>query len=278
MSGVGMSALARIGLWILVGLVAAALLAPWLAPHDPFEQQLGQGLQGASAAHPLGQDRLGRDVLSRILYGARVSLAVGLAVVLVSLMIGVAVGTLAGYLGGWVDETLMRVVDVLLAFPGLLLAIGLTAVLGPGLRHTVLALCLLGWVGYARLVRGQLLSVREREYILAVRALGAGGLRVALHHLLPNIAAPILVEATFQFSAVILAEASLSFLGLGIQPPAPSWGSMLSEGRQFLLLAPHLIAYPGVALALAVVGLNTVGDGLRDALDVRETVRERPGA
>lgn len=266
--------LARLGLWILLGLIVAAVFAPWLAPHDPFEQQLGQGLRGASAGHPLGQDRLGRDLLSRILYGGRVSLMVGFTVVTVSLVIGLAVGAVAGYAGGWLDEVLMRAVDILLAFPGLLLAIALTAVLGPGLDHLVFALCLLGWVGYARIVRGQLLSVREREYVQAVRALGAGGVRVIVRHLLPNIAAPILVEATFNLSSVILAEAGLSFLGLGIQPPRPSWGSMLSEGRQFLLLAPHLIVYPGVALALAVLGLNTLGDGLRDALDVRDAGHE----
>ena len=256
-----------IGAAILMLLVAAALLAPLIAPYPPFRQNLDHDLIGYSTQHPLGTDKLGRDILSRILYGSRISLLVGAATVTLSLSIGLLIGSLAGYYGGWIDQLLMRLVDVLLAFPGLLLAIAFTAVLGPGLDHVVLALCLIGWTGYARLVRGEILALREREYIQAARALGCAPQRVVLRHLLPNLLAPLLIQATFGLAAAIVAEGSLSFLGLGAEPPTPSWGSMLNDGRQFLLVAPHLTTYPGLALMITVVALNLVGDGLQESLE-----------
>ncbi len=256
----------------LIGCVTViALIGPAIAPHDPIAQDLAARLNAPSAGHILGQDSLGRDVLSRILVGARVSLAVGLIVVLVSSTVGSAVGAAVGLAGGWVDEVAMRVVDVLLAFPGILLAIALSAVLGPGLDHTVLALCVLGWVGYARLVRGQVLALREREFVQAAVALGASRTRIVMHHLLPNVLAPVLVQATFGMASAIVAEASLSFLGLGVVPPTPSWGSMIDDGRLYLEQAPHVAAFPGLAILITVLGLNFLGDGLRDAFDVKGT-------
>jgi len=250
-------------------LLAFAVLGPAVAPDSPVYQRLDEGLRGPSWAHPLGQDRLGRDELSRLLAGARLSLGVGGGVVSVSLVIGVLIGGAAGSLGGWIDEVLMRVTDMFLAFPGLLLAVALTAALGPGLDHVMLALCLMGWVGFARLTRGQLLSLREQEYVTAARAIGVGWPRLMRVHLLPNLLAPLLVEASFGMAGAIVAEAGLSFLGLGVQPPTPSWGSMLAEGRAFGLLAPHLTLVPGLAIMTAVLGLNLLGDSLRDRFDVR---------
>jgi peptide/nickel transport system permease protein len=255
-----------LGALILALLVASALLAPLIAPHNPTAQNLDQDLIGYSRDHPLGTDKLGRDVLSRTLYGGRVSLLVGITTVAVSLFLGLAIGSLSGYLGGWVDQSLMRLVDVLLAFPGILLAIAFTAVLGPGLHHVILALCLIGWTGYARLVRGEILALREREFVRAAEALGGSPWRVIGLHLLPNLLPPLLIQATFGLAAAIIAEGSLSFLGLGVEPPTASWGSMLNEGRQFLLVAPHLTTYPGLTLMITVLGLNLVGDALQDWL------------
>jgi peptide/nickel transport system permease protein len=255
---------------ILVLLTASALLAPVIAPHDPAEQNLDRDLIAYSSDHPLGTDKLGRDILSRTLYGGRVSLLVGVATVTISLSLGLAIGSVSGYLGGWLDQWLMRLVDVLLAFPGILLAIAFTAVLGPGLDHVILALCLIGWTGYARLVRGEILGLKEREFVQAARALGSGPSRIIRSHLLPNLLAPLLIQATFGLAAAVIAEGSLSFLGLGVEPPTASWGSMLNEGRQFLLVAPQLTIYPGLALMITVLGLNFVGDALQDRLEVRE--------
>lgn len=256
-----------IGALILILLLGVAILAPVLAPHHPTEQNLAMDLLASSKDHPLGTDKLGRDILSRILYGARISVLVGISTVSVSLLIGLLVGSLSGYFGGWVDQLLMRLVDVLLAFPGILLAIAFTAVLGPGLNHVILALCLIGWTGYARLVRGEVLAIRERDFIHAAQALGGSPARIVLLHMLPNILPPLLIQGTFGMAAAIIAEGSLSFLGLGIQPPTPSWGSMLNEGRQFLLVAPHLTTFPGLAIMVTVLGLNLLGDGLRDWLE-----------
>jgi len=258
------------GTAILALLLMSALFAPMLSPHDPLSQNLDQDLIAHSPEHPLGTDKLGRDILSRTLYGARISLLVGCATVTLSLTIGLAVGSLSGFFGGWVDQSLMRLVDILMAFPGILLAIAFSAVLGPGLDHVVLALCLIGWTGYARLVRGEILALREREFIHAARALGCRPRRIILRHLLPNLLAPLLIQATFGLAAAIVAEGSLSFLGLGVAPPTPSWGSMLNDGRQFLLVAPQLTTYPGLALALTVLALNLVGDALQDRLESRE--------
>ena len=258
------------GTAILALLLMSALFAPMLSPHDPLSQNLDQDLIAHSPEHPLGTDKLGRDILSRTLYGARISLLVGCATVTLSLTIGLAVGSLSGFFGGWVDQSLMRLVDILMAFPGILLAIAFSAVLGPGLDHVVLALCLIGWTGYARLVRGEILALREREFIHAARALGCRPRRIILRHLLPNLLAPLLIQATFGLAAAIVAEGSLSFLGLGVAPPTPSWGSMLNDGRQFLLVAPQLTTYPGLALALTVLALNLVGDALQDRLETRQ--------
>jgi peptide/nickel transport system permease protein len=254
---------------ILVLLMACAMMAPLIAPHQPARQNLDQDLLGYSSDHPLGTDKLGRDILSRTLYGGRVSLLVGLTTVAISLLLGLGIGSLSGYLGGWVDQLLMRLVDVLLAFPGILLAIAFTAVLGPGLDHVILALCLIGWTGYARLVRGEILALKERAFVQAAQALGGGPCRVICAHLLPNLLPPLLIQATFGMAAAIIAEGSLSFLGLGVEPPTPSWGSMLNDGRQFLLVAPHLTTVPGLAIMMTVLSLNLVGDALQDRLETR---------
>jgi peptide/nickel transport system permease protein len=261
---------AAAGLLIVAAVLLAALFAPWLSPFPPNAQDLDTGLSGPSAFHWLGQDKLGRDLLSRLAHGARISIAVGLGTVSISLVIGLVVGALSGYFGGKVDHLFMRLADILLAFPGILLAIGITAVLGPSLRNVLIALSLLGWVGIARLVRGQVLKIKEMEFVQAARAAGNPPLRLLLAHILPNALSPILVEATFGISRAIVAEAGLSFLGLGVAPPAPSWGAMINEGRHFLFIAPHIAAAPGLAIMATVMAFNFIGDGLRDAMDVRE--------
>ncbi|HEY0593773.1 MAG TPA: nickel transporter permease [Thermoanaerobaculia bacterium] len=255
------------GALITIALVVVALAAPLIAPHDPNWQETARRLEGPSKEHPLGLDDLGRDVLSRVVYGARVSLRVGFSVVVLASTVGILLGAVAGYFGGKVDTAIMRLSDVLLAFPGILLAIALVAVLGPSLNNVVLALSVIGWVGYARLVRGQILKVRQMEFVTAAEALGARSPRIIFHHLLPNVLSPVIVMATLGLAGAILAEAALSFLGLGVQPPTPSWGAMLTTGRQYLGLANHLAIYPGIAIMLAVMGLNFLGDGLIDALD-----------
>ena len=255
---------------LIVGLfVSLALFAPSLAPQGPAVQNLSEDLQPPSGAHLFGQDKLGRDVLSRVVYGARISLLVGVLVVSVSALTGVGIGALAGYAGGWTDEVIMRGIDVLLAFPGMLLAIGLAAVLGPSLRNTVVALTAIGWTSYARLVRGEVLAWREREFVSAAVALGAPPVRVVVVHIVPQLLPTLVVQAAFGMAGAIVAEASLSFLGLGVQPPTPSWGAMIDDGRSFLLVAPHVAFFPGAAIMLTVLGLHLLGDGLRDALDVR---------
>jgi peptide/nickel transport system permease protein len=259
----------RIGMTILSAAVLAAIFGPWLTLDDPFTQDLPQRLNGPTWRHPLGFDELGRDVLARLVAGARISLAVGLAVVSLSAAIGITVGALAGYVGGWLDEITGRVMDILLAFPGILLAIALVAVLGPSLTNVVFALVTIGWVGYARLVRGQVLKLRELDYVQAARALGARSARVLVRHVLPATFPAVIVQATLGMAAAIIAEASLSFLGLGVQPPTPSWGAMLDAGRSHLSDAPHLTIFPGLAIALVVLAFNFVGDALRDALDPR---------
>lgn len=255
------------GLVILGLLVFSAITAPYLSPFDPAEQNLKEGLKGPNAAHPLGQDKLGRDILSRVLYGSRVSIFVGTTTVTVSLLIGLLIGSLSGYYGGVVDELFMRTADIFLAFPGILLAIAFTAILGPSLNNVIIALCIMGWIGYARVIRAQFLWAREQEYVTAAKAIGAMDLRIVSRHILPNIIAPVIVEATFGMAGAVLAEAGLSFLGLGVQPPVPSWGSMLNEGRGFLLQAPHMTIFSGFAIALVVMGFNFLGDSLRDSLD-----------
>jgi peptide/nickel transport system permease protein len=256
---------------LIVGLaVLAAVIGPWLVPFDPSAQELALRLEGPSRLHWLGLDELGRDILARIMSGARVSLFVGLVVVSVSASIGALMGSLAGYYGGVVDEVISRTIDILLAFPGLLLAIALVAVLGPSLTNVALALSLIGWVGYARVVRGQVLQAREFEYVAAARAIGAATPRILIRHVLPAALPALTVQATLGMGGAILSEAALSFLGLGVQPPTPSWGAMLNYGRAHVLDAPHLTVFPGLAIALVVLGLNLLGDSLRDQLGSTE--------
>jgi peptide/nickel transport system permease protein len=251
----------------VVGLaVLAAVIGPWLVPYDPSAQELALRLEGPSRLHWLGLDELGRDILARVISGARISLVVGLVVVSVSASIGAVIGSLAGYYGGIVDEAISRVIDILLAFPGLLLAIALVAVLGPSLTNVVLALSLIGWVGYARVVRGQVLQAREFEYVAAARAIGAATPRILIRHVLPAALPALTVQVTLGMGGAILSEAALSFLGLGVQPPTPSWGAMLNYGRVHVLDAPHLTVFPGLAIAFVVLGLNLLGDSLRDSL------------
>jgi peptide/nickel transport system permease protein len=251
------------GACILLVFVAAALLAPVIAPYDPLRQDLPHHLAPPSCAHPLGTDRLGRDVLSRLLFGARLSLAVGATAVAGALSIGVVLGTLAGYGGRATDEIVMRTTDVLLAFPGILLAIALAAALGPSARNVVIALTVMGWPPYARLTRAEVRAAASRDSTQAAEALGASRLRVALRHLLPSARPALVVQATFGVAGAIVGEASLSFLGLGPPPPAASWGAMLAEGRSFVLVAPHLVIAPAVALGVTVLAIQLVGDALR---------------
>ena len=255
------------GAILTVALVVIALAAPLLAPYDPDMQDTARRREPPSHEHLLGLDDLGRDVLSRIVWGARVSLRVGFSVVILASLIGITLGAISGYFGGWTDTIIMRITDILLAFPGILLAIALVAVLGPSLNNVVFALAIIGWVGYARLVRGQVLKVREMEFVTAAKALGARSPRVIVRHVLPNVINPVIVMATLGLAGAILSEAALSFLGLGVQPPTPSWGAMLTAGRRYLGLANHLAIFPGAAIMLAVMGLNFLGDGLIDALD-----------
>lgn len=260
----------------VVALVAAiALFAPWIAPHDPYESDLLRRLQppawlaGGDWAHPLGCDQLGRDILSRILFGARVSMVIGLVVIAIAAVIGTALGLLAGYWRGVVDAVIGRIVDTLLGFPYLVFAIGLMAAMGPGLANIILALVLKEWVLTCRVARAETLAARESEYVEAARALGASPLRIMLGEILPNILSPVLVVATFRMATIIILEASLSFLGLGVQPPVPSWGSMVADGRAFLLDAWWVATLPGVAIFVLVLAINIASQGLRDAFDPR---------
>lgn len=257
------------GLALVVVVTLVALFAPWLAPGDPYRGDLGASLQAPSGAALLGTDEQGRDLLSRVLFGARISLAVGLASQGIALGLGLALGLVAGYYGRWVDALLMRLADVTLAFPSLLLLIAIAAAVRPSLPVIFVVIGVVGWAGMARLVRGQVLVVRGLDYVQAARALGASDARLALRHILPNVLAPVVVAATLGIGGAIMAEAALSFVGLGAQPPAPSWGAMVAEGRDLLRVAPWVSLFPGLAIGAAVLGVNLVGDGLRDALDVR---------
>jgi peptide/nickel transport system permease protein len=262
--------LAAAGVVLIAVFLAFALFAPWIAPQDPTQIDLAIRLASPSPAHWFGTDELGRDVFSRIVYGARISMLVGASVVSLSLLLGLAVGAVAGYCGGRVDRLVNVVLmNAFLSFPGILLAIAFVAFLGPGMFNLILALVIGGWVGYARLVRGQVLAVREREFVEAARALGAGGAYIVIRHILPNIVQPVIVQAAIGMAGAVLAEATLSFLGLGVPPPAASWGSMLNSGRVHLFDAPHLVLFPAFVVMLAVLAFNFVGDALRDYLDPR---------
>jgi peptide/nickel transport system permease protein len=262
--------IAIIGLIIIISLVFIALFAPFIAPHDPIEQNLEKRLSPPSKEYPMGTDDLGRCLLSRIIYGARVSLQLGVIVVGIITVIGVTLGLISGYYGGIVDEIIMRLVDVVLAFPGIILALAVAGALGPGLFNVMLALAIVSWTGLARVVRGSVFSVKEKEFVESARALGCSDLHIMTRHILPNVMAPVIVLATLDMAFIILAAAGLSFLGLGAQPPTPEWGSMLNSGRAFMRTAPHLTTFPGLAIMIAVLAFNFLGDGLRDALDPRQ--------
>ncbi len=264
------SLLAKIGFTIVCVLALLALLAPWIAPGDPASQNLPARLQPPSGAHWMGTDELGRDILSRTLYGARISLLVSICVVLGCGSIGLTIGMLSGYLGGTFDRVVnLLVVNAFLSFPGILLAIAFAAFFGPGVGKVILALIITGWAGYARLARAQVLKVKELEYVLAARSLGATSVRILWHHLLPNILQPVLIQATIGMAGAILAEATLSFLGLGVLAPLPSWGAMLNDARNHLFDAPHMVIFPALAVMLAVLAFNLLGDAWRDWLDPR---------
>jgi len=261
--------LAPFGALVLVAAIVAALAAPVLAPHDPLRQDLGNTLARPGRTHLLGTDNVGRDVLSRVIWGTRVSLVAGLVSVAIAALAGSLLGAVAGYSGGRLDGLLMRAMDAVLSFPPLVLALALGAVLGAGLGGVLVALGVVYTPTFARLMRGQVLAVKAREYVDAARALGAPSWRIAWHHVLPNAITPIVVQASLSVAFAILAEASLSFLGLGVQPPEASWGSMINAGRGYLQQAPWIVFGPGAALFVTVVGLNFVGDAVRDALDPR---------
>ena len=275
-----MNRLGIVGLIIISIIFAVAVLAPLVAPYDPREQNpmsqnapLEEKLK-PTRAHPFGLDDLGRDVFSRVVYGARISLRVGIIVVLISALIGVVVGALSGFYGGWIDRILSTFVfNVFMSFPSLLLAIAMVAFLGPSLNNLILALSVIGWVGYARLVRGQVLKVRELDFVTAARALGAGDVRILSRHILPNAIQPLIVQASLGMAGAVLSEASLSFLGLGVPPPTPSWGAMLNDARAYLRVAPHLLIFPGLAVMLTVLAFNFLGDALRERLDPKQKKR-----
>ncbi len=258
--------------WLGIGLTAAAIvaavLAPWLAPHDPMKADFVQSLRPpGSPGHLLGTDQLGRDLLARVLYGARLALFIGVCTVLLTALFGGLLGLVAGFVERWPSAVLMRIADVQLSFPFILLAMTINAIVGLGLQNIILSLSAAGWVVYARVVRGEVLSVKQRDYVQAAAALGMSRSRLLFRHVLPNVAPSIIVVASLQFSSFIVAEAAISFLGFGIQPPTPAWGSMLSESRDFLYVAWWLAAFPGAALALTALGVNLLGDWLRDTLD-----------
>ena len=267
--------LTRLGMGIIGIFIAAALFAPLLAPHDPIAQNLGQRLQPPSWTYPLGTDDLGRCVLSRMIHATRISLRIGLLVVGITAISGSIVGLFSGYTGGITDELTMRVTDVFLAFPGIVLALVVAGVLGPGLTNAMLALALIGWTGYARLVRGCVLSAREKTFVEATQVLGAGHVYIMFRHILPEVLGPVLVMATLGMGWTILSAAALSFLGLGAQPPVPEWGAMLSSGRPYLRTAWHLSTFPGLAIILVVLAFNFLGNGLNDALSHRKKTGRR---
>jgi peptide/nickel transport system permease protein len=258
---------AMAGLIILVIMILLAIAAPLLTPYDPVAQELDRALERPSASHPFGTDHLGRDILARILYGARISLFIGVMGVALGLIVGVPLGLISGYFGGWVDIIVQRIADVMLAFPAILLALSLVAVLGVGLQNVIIAVGISVIPIFMRLARGSVLSVREQTYVEAARALGGTDVRIIRSHVLPNSLAPLIVQATLSVGITILIAAGLGFLGLGVQPPTPEWGSMLGEGRQYIFNASYMATFPGLAIAISVLAFNLVGDGLRDALD-----------
>ena len=267
------NALATAGVLLVIVFTIFAIFAPWIAPQDPGHIDLPNRLQAPSSAHWFGTDELGRDILSRTIYGAQISMLVGSSVVAGSLFLGLIFGSIAGYYGGYTDRFLnVIVMNAFLSFPGILIAIAFVAFLGPGIFNLIIALCIGGWVGYARLVRAQVLAVKEREFVEAARALGATDWRILTRHILPNIIQPVIVQAAIGMAGAVLAEATMSFLGLGVPPPTASWGSMLNDGRAHLFGAPHLVLFPAAAVMLAVLSFNFIGDALRDFMDPRSRI------
>jgi peptide/nickel transport system permease protein len=265
--------LAAVGVVFVSIFILSAVFAPWISPQDPARIDLPNRLQTPSAQHWCGTDELGRDILSRLIWGARISLFVGSSVVVCSLLLGLVIGSLAGYYGGGIDRFVNVVLmNAFLSFPGILIAIAFVAFRGPGIFNLVLALSIGGWVGYARLVRAQVLAVREREFVEAARALGAGDMHIIIRHILPNIIQPVIVQAAIGMAGAVLAEATMSFLGLGVPPPTASWGSMLNDARSHLFDAPHLVLFPAITVMLAVLAFNFIGDALRDLLDPRSRI------
>jgi len=256
---------------VLIFFMLSAIFAGYIAPHNPEKANLELRLKEPCHEYPFGTDHLGRCILSRIIFGARVSLSVGLLVVSSSLILGLTIGTLSGYYGGWLDEIVMRVVDAFLAFPSLLLALGIAGLFGAGFMNLVMALIIVDWAGYARLARSSVMAVKEQDYIKATKGLGTGDLHVILHHVIPNVMSPLIVMATIGMGYVILSAAGLSFLGFGVQPPTPEWGSMLNEGKIYIRSAPYIMIFPGIAIMITVLAFNYLGDELRDLLDPRET-------
>jgi peptide/nickel transport system permease protein len=261
--------MALIGLAIILLLVIVAAIAPVFVPHHPYEQDLEKAFLPPSLEYPFGTDDFGRCIFSRIIFGTRISLAIGVVVTAISAVTGIILGMLAGFYSGIVDEVIMRIVDIFLAFPGLILALVIAGLLGPGTFNVLFALSLVGWMGYARVVRGVVLAEKEKNFVETARALGAGSLYIMYRHLLPNVLAPVIVMATLGIGQAILAAAGLSFLGLGAQPPVPVWGSMLNDGKMYLQTAPHLTIFPGLAIMITVLSFNFLGDGLRDLFDPR---------
>jgi peptide/nickel transport system permease protein len=265
--------LASIGMVLVAVFVVFALFAPWIAPQNPSNIDLPSRLQPPSGTHWFGTDELGRDIFSRVIYGARISMLVGSSVVAGSLLLGLVLGSIAGYYGRWADKFFnVILMNAFLSFPGILLAIAFVAFLGPGIFNLILALCIGGWVGYARLVRAQVLAVKEKEFVEAARALGASDWRIVTSHILPNIIQPVIVQGAIGMAGAVLAEATMSFLGLGVPPPTASWGSMLNDGRAHLFDAPHLVLFPALAVMLAVLSFNFIGDALRDYMDPRARI------
>lgn len=259
-----------LGVSITFCIFLAAILAPWLSPQDPLSMQLSQRLAPPSMSHLFGLDQNGSDILSKMLYGARVSLLVAITVVTIGLSVGLILGTLAGYFGGWIDVLLMRLIDLFYAFPGFLLALTFVAVLGPSIPNLIIAMSATAWTSYARLVRAEVLHLRTKDYVLSTQALGASHPRVILFHIWPNLTGPLVVQCTFGMAGAILAESGLSFLGLGAPPETPTWGSLLNSGRAVLIEAPHVSIFPGFAILVLVLGFNLFGDGLRDLLDPKK--------
>lgn len=255
---------------LIVGLITVcAILAPWISLHDPHLMSLPDRLEAPSGEHWLGRDENGSDVYAKLIYGSRVSLGVAWSVVLISATIGLLIGSTAGYFGSWIDQVLMRVTDMFYAFPGFLIALALVAVLGPSVYNLVLAMCITSWAGFARLVRGEVLHLKERDHVQSARAVGAGNLRIIVLHIWPNLVSLVVIQSTFAMAGTIISESGLSFLGLGVPSATPTWGSLLNSGRRVMTEAPFVSLAPGVAIVILVLGFNLLGDGLRDYLDPR---------